>query len=119
MGFKYDLERILDDFVFLCFFVGNDFLPHIPCLTIREGGIDLLMRVYEYCLSIMEDYLTLEGQVNPRSLKVFINEMKHYEKDIIKEIVIKESQSKNKEERIKGEKEREKKRVEEELGYKF
>jgi 5'-3' exonuclease len=41
-----DRSNVLRDYVFLCFLLGNDFLPHHDSLTIKSGGIDLLIHIY-------------------------------------------------------------------------
>jgi 5'-3' exoribonuclease 1 len=37
----------INDFVFICFMIGNDFLPHVPSLEIIEGGIDVMISIYK------------------------------------------------------------------------
>ena len=43
---KFCAKSAIHDFVFLCFLVGNDFLPQIPSLEILENGLDLLLATY-------------------------------------------------------------------------
>jgi len=39
-------QQIVDDFVFLLFFLGNDFLPHSPSFEIKYKGIDVILAIY-------------------------------------------------------------------------
>ena len=63
MKMSFNLERIIDDFAFFCFFIGNDFLPSLSTLDISEGSLDKLIDFYKSCLPNMDDYITDSGLI--------------------------------------------------------
>jgi 5'-3' exoribonuclease 2 len=72
MPYPFDFERIVDDFVFLCFFVGNDFLPHLPALQIREGALDAILAIYKNILPSLDGYLTEKGKILFKNVDVLL-----------------------------------------------
>ena len=81
----YDFERIVDDFVFLCFLVGNDFLPNLPSLKIREGAIDALIYLYKKLLPEMKEYLTNgEGKLNLNQCCILFQKLSKVEDEFFK-----------------------------------
>eukprot|EP01063_Lacrimia_lanifica_P018656 TRINITY_DN25568_c0_g1_i1.p1 TRINITY_DN25568_c0_g1~~TRINITY_DN25568_c0_g1_i1.p1 ORF type:complete len:730 (+),score=196.65 TRINITY_DN25568_c0_g1_i1:54-2243(+) len=43
-----NFENVIDDFVLLCMLMGNDFLPSIPTIYVKEGALDELLTHYKH-----------------------------------------------------------------------
>ncbi|KAK7980759.1 hypothetical protein PG989_013216 [Apiospora arundinis] len=84
LPFRWDLERAIDDWVFMCFFVGNDFLPHLPALEIRENSIDTLSAIWRDNLPVMGGYMTKDGDVDLEKAQFILNGLAKQEDAIFK-----------------------------------
>ena len=77
-----DLERLIDDFVVLMLFVGNDFIPRLPTFEINEGAVDKLFQLYKKNWSKI-GYLSEAGKIIWPTLQAFIVEFPKYEYEIL------------------------------------
>ena len=84
LSFAFDLERAIDDWVFLIFFVGNDFLPHLPSLEIREGAIETLLSIWKRELPRMGSYLTNHGRVELANAQLILDAVASEEDEIFR-----------------------------------
>ncbi|KAG8887726.1 5'-3' exoribonuclease 2 [Tulasnella sp. 332] len=82
LPFTFDLELAIDDWVFLIFMVGNDFLPNIPSLDIKQGAITTLLSIWKTELHKMGGFLTDNGSVNLSRLQIILEALGKQEGDI-------------------------------------
>ncbi|KAL0571703.1 exonuclease II Exo2 [Marasmius crinis-equi] len=82
LPFEYSLERIIDDFILLAAFVGNDFLPNLPDLHIHENGLEKLFEVYKRILPSLDGYLNDNGAISMPRLQRILDEMAIWEQEV-------------------------------------
>ena len=98
LPFEYSLERVIDDFILLAVFIGNDFLPHLPDVHIHENGLERLFDIYKKVLPSLgrllvsaqflilifdaDGYLNENGAIDTKRLQVVLNYMDEWEREI-------------------------------------
>jgi len=101
-GERIDLiNNKIFDYIFICFFLGNDFMPHFPALNIRTSGIDTLICAYKHVFNGSKtgiiEYNASEGQtIIWKNLRKFIDYLSSNELESIKnEYTRRDKQAKN------------------------
>ena len=79
LDFPFDLERVIDDFILMAFFVGNDFLPNLPNLHINEGALALMFKIYKTVLPKVGGYINESGVIKMDRLATLLEELSHVE----------------------------------------
>jgi len=84
----------IEDYIFICFLLGNDFLPHFPAINIRINGFTILLELYQKLFGINE-FIINNGSINWYSFKKYIKHIAENEEQFIKEVYnIRDKQSK-------------------------
>ena len=84
----FNEDNSIYDFIFMCFVVGNDFIPHIPGVEIILGGIDFMIDVYK---TVGQSYghLTInkDGKIRfgKKNLAIFLATISQYEKEVFEQ----------------------------------
>jgi 5'-3' exonuclease len=63
---KTENVNFINDFIFLCYLLGNDFLPHLPSIDIKKNGLDFLLDCYS------------ETFINTNGLNLIFLKDRHY-----------------------------------------
>jgi 5'-3' exonuclease len=83
-----DARGRIYDYIFMCFLLGNDFLPHFPALNIRTHGNYTVLETYNRVIGNRPDrrFISLEtGNIQWRWVKMYLKELASLESRTIKE----------------------------------
>jgi 5'-3' exonuclease len=81
--------NIVYDYIFICFFLGNDFMPHFPSINIRTGGVHKMMNAYKATFGTSvggkDKYLTDGKKINWKNVRTMVDFLAKNEVGFLKE----------------------------------
>jgi len=83
-------NQLLFDYLFICFFLGNDFIIHSPSLILRYNGLNNILNIYKNLQSDHSGYFFIldeNKKINLNNLKLFIHNLSIHEKNNLKHIL--------------------------------
>jgi len=72
------------DYIFLCFFLGNDFMPHFPSVNIRTGGVDKMINAYKATIGSTNENLTDGKRIFWKNVRKLVQHLATMEEDNFK-----------------------------------
>jgi 5'-3' exonuclease len=72
------------DYIFLCFFLGNDFMPHFPSVNIRTGGIDKMLNAYKATIGGTNENLTDGKRIFWKNVRKMVQFLAENEEEFFK-----------------------------------
>jgi 5'-3' exoribonuclease 1 len=72
------------DYIFLCFFLGNDFMPHFPSVNIRTGGVDKMLNAYKATIGNTNENLTNGKQIYWANVRKLVQHLADLEEEHFK-----------------------------------
>ena len=72
------------DYIFICFFLGNDFMPHFPSINIRTGGVDKMLNAYKATIGNTNECLTDGKQIYWKNVRKLVQFLANLEEDNLK-----------------------------------
>jgi len=71
------------DYIFMCFFLGNDFMPHFPAINIRTGGVDKMINAYKATIGLTNENLTDGKKIYWKNVRTLVQTLANLEEGYI------------------------------------
>lgn len=88
-----DIKKIMNadiiQYIALCFIVGNDFIPHFPHISIRNGAIDMLIKIMNNIGSRLIEYSDSGYIWNINTLRELIKRLADNEDELLQTAISK------------------------------